>query len=70
MLAAMLLSGCAQTQADVPASEEENTEWVYVEKTELNDVELQDEVVALASTPAVSSMLVPVHRETHACDCP
>lgn len=25
--------------------EEENTEWVYVEKTELNDVELQDEVV-------------------------
>ena len=64
MLAAMLLSGCAQTQADVPASEEENTEWVYVEKTELNDVELQDEVVALASTPAVSSMLVPVASGT------
>ena len=64
MLAAVLLSGCAQTQADVPASEEENTEWVYVEKTELNDVELQDEVVALASTPAVSSMLVPVASGT------
>ena len=64
MLAAMLLSGCAQTQTDVPASEEENTELMYVEKVEMDDVELQDEVVALAATPAVSSMLVPVASGT------
>lgn len=64
MLAAMLLSGCAQTQTDVPASEEENTELTYVEKVEMDDVELQDEVVALAATPAVSSMLVPVASGT------
>ena len=64
MLAAMLLSGCAQTQTDVPSSEEENTELMYVEKVEMDDVELQDEVVALAATPAVSSMLVPVASGT------
>lgn len=51
MLAAMLLSGCAQTQTDVPASEEENTELMYVEKVEMDDVELQDEVVALQPRP-------------------
>ena len=64
VLVAMLLSGCAQTQTDVPASEEENTELMYVEKVEMDDVELQDEVVALAATPAVSSMLVPVASGT------
>ena len=42
MLAAMLLSGCAQTQTDVPASEEENTELMYMDKVEMDDVELQD----------------------------
>ena len=61
LAAALLLSGCGQTAAETaPAEEEQETqEEIYTEVTPLEEVDLEDEAVALAGEPAVSTLLLP-----------
>lgn len=65
LAAALLLSGCGQTAAETaPAEEQETQEEIYPEVTPLEEVDLEDEAVALAGEPAVSTLLrrrPPVH---------
>lgn len=60
LAAALLLSGCGQTAAEtVSAEEQETQEEIYTEVTPLEEVDLEDEAVALAGEPAVSTLLLP-----------
>lgn len=60
LAAALLLSGCGQTAAETaPAEEQETQEEIYPEVTPLEEVDLEDEAVALAGEPAVSTLLLP-----------
>lgn len=61
LAAALLLSGCGQTAAETaPAEEEQETQdEIYTEVTPLEEVDLEDEAVALAGEPAVSTLLLP-----------
>ena len=60
LAAALLLSGCGQTAAETaPAEEQETQEEIYTEVTPLEEVDLEDEAVALAGEPAVSTLLLP-----------
>lgn len=60
LVAALLLSGCGQTAAETaPAEEQETQEEIYPEVNPLEEVDLEDEAVALAGEPAVSTLLLP-----------
>lgn len=67
-LAVCLLSGCGQSgkelsdeqaEADLTQTEEVAPEEAYVDAATLDEVELEDEAVALAAAPALDTMLVP-----------
>ena len=51
-----LLAGCGQTAA--PAGEETETA-LYTEDVTLEEVDLEEELVALADQPAVTAMMLP-----------
>lgn len=62
LAAALLLSGCGQTaveQKPVENVQETQEEEIYTEVTPLEEVDLEDEAVALAGAPAVSTLLLP-----------
>ena len=71
MLAALLLAGCGNTPAEGGASsnsseasvsstaQAEGDEEVFVDAVALEEVDLEDEVVALASAPAIAKNLTP-----------
>jgi transglutaminase-like putative cysteine protease len=61
MLALLVLPGCAQ-QTQTTAQETEQVS--YTDACELQEVDFADELVALASTPAQISLLVPVASGT------
>ncbi len=63
VLTAALLTGCAQTSAETIESEEETP--AYVSQSVLTEIELEDEAVALAASPAAqSTLLLPVASGT------
>ena len=67
VLAALILTGCGQTVPADPAQAEdpvEAEESPYIEETPLEEVDLEDEAVAMAAAPAVSTLLVPVASGT------
>ena len=56
VLVMCLLAGCGQTAA--PAGEETETA-LYTEDVTLEEVDLEEELVALADQPAVTAMMLP-----------
>ena len=63
VLTAALLTGCAQTPAETPENDEESP--VYTNQIVLAEIELEDEAVPLAGSPAAqSTLLLPVASGT------
>ncbi len=58
-LAAVLFAGCAQN-AEKAALNDTDTEAVYTEQVTMEEIELEDEAVALAASPAaLGTILMP-----------